>query len=146
MSFDNKIIKEKTEKTVRLLLHNDLFLLKNNTDELTITHRLAMYLQKEFPNWHVDTEYNRDKDQVKKLDEEVVRPDINVHIRNTANNLLVIEVKKSDNLEQVERDRTRLKKFTSPSGKYRYQLGLLVVFYVANDHQKTPSFEYFERD
>jgi low affinity Fe/Cu permease len=146
MSFEKETIKEKVGKTIGLLLKNDLFLLKNNSDELTISHRLAEYLQQEFPDWHVDTEYNRDKDQVKKLDEEIVRPDINVHVRNTDNNLLVIEVKKSNNLEYVDRDRIRLKKFTSPFGKYKYHLGLLVIFFVANDHQKTPSLEYFEKE
>jgi len=145
MSSEKKTVKEKVEKTVRLLLRNDLFLLKNDSDEWTISHKLAEYLQQEFLDWHVDVEYNRDKDQVKTLDGERVRPDIVVHIRNTDSNLLVIEVKKSSNLENVDLDRKRLEKFTSLQGKYRYQVGLSVIFYVGNECQKAPVFEYYEK-
>jgi len=140
-----QLVISKTEKAVRLLLKNDLFLLMNDSDEWAITHKFAEYLQQEFPDWHVDVEYNRDKDQVKTLDEKKVRPDIIVHIRNTDSNLLVIEVKKSNNLENVDLDRKRLEKFTSLQGKYRYQLGLFVMFYVGNEYQKAPVFEYYEK-
>jgi hypothetical protein len=138
-------IEEMLERAVRMVLRNDLFLLVNDSDEWAISHKLAEYLQKEFPDWHVDVEYNRDKDQVKMLDEERVRPDIVIHIRNTDNNLLVIEVKKSNNLEGVESDVKRLKRFTSPEGKYKYQFGLLAVFNVGNEYQKSPILEYYEK-
>jgi len=144
MRTEKKPIKEKIEKAVRLLLRNDLFLLANDSDEWTISHKLAEYIQQGFPDWHVDVEYNRDKDQVKTLDEEKVRPDIIVHIRNTDSNLLVIEVKKFNNPENTNLDRKRLEKFTSLEGKYRYELGLLAIFYVGNDYQKVPIFEYYE--
>jgi len=144
MRSKNKPIKEKIEKAVRLLLRNDLFLLANDSDEWTISHKLAEYIQQGFLDWHVDVEYNRDKDQVKTLDEENVRPDIIVHIRNTDSNLLVIEVKKSNNPENTNLDRKRLEKFTSLTGKYRYELGLLAIFYVGKDYQKAPIFEYYE--
>lgn len=145
MGITKENVKEVIEKGVRFVLKNDLFLLSNDSDEWTISHKFAEYLQQGFPDWHVDVEYNRDKDQVKTLDEERVRPDIIVHIRNTDSNLLIIEVKKSNNLETVKSDRERLKKFTSPQRKYRYQFGLLVIFYVGDEYQKVPLFEYYQK-
>ena len=144
VQFEVHSIKERIYVAIRTLLKNDLFLLRNNSDEWSICHKFAEYLQHQFLDWHVDVEYNRDKDQVKKLDEETVRPDIIVHIRDTDNNLLVIENKKSNNLEWIDRDRERLSKFTSPNGKYRYKFGALVIFCVAEDHQKPPSVEWFQ--
>jgi len=145
MSREVKPIKEKIERAVRLLRRNDLFLLVNDSDEWAISHKLAEYLQKEFLDWHVDVEYNRDKDQIKTLDEEKVRPDIIVHIRNTDSNLLVVEVKKSNNLDYVYLDKERLKKFTSLEGKYKYNIGLLAIFYVANESHKEPIRQYYEK-
>ena len=102
-----KPIKEKIERAIRMLLKNDLFLLMNNLEELTISHKLAEYLQQEFPDWHVDVEYNRNKEQLKRLEEELFRPDIIVHIRNTNNNLLAVEIKKSNNLKTLHVDKDR---------------------------------------
>jgi predicted PhzF superfamily epimerase YddE/YHI9 len=138
-------IKEKIERAIRTLLKNDLFLLINDLDELTISHKLAEYLQQEFPDWHVDVEYNRDKEQLKRLEGELFRPDIIVHIRDTNNNLLAVEVKKSNNLETLHVDKDRLKKLTSSKGKYEYKYGLLVIFYVGDKYQKTPCLEYYQK-
>lgn len=138
-------IKEKIERAIRTLLKNDLFLLINDLDELTISHKLAEYLQQEFPDWHVDVEYNRDKEQLKRLEGELFRPDIIVHIRDTNNNLLAVEVKKSNNLETLHVDKDRLKKLTSSKGKYKYKYGLLVIFYVGDKYQKTPCLEYHQK-
>jgi hypothetical protein len=146
MVITQRNIQEAVEKAVRFLLKNDLFLLSNDSDEWSISHKFAEHLQQEFLDWHVDVEYNRDKDQVKTLDKEKIRPDIIVHIRNTDSNLLVIEVKKSNNLGSVELDRERLKKFTSRQGKHKYQFGLLVTFYVGNEYQKTPVYEYYQKE
>jgi len=140
-----KPIKEKIERAIRTLLKNDLFLLINNLDEWTISHKLAEYLQQEFPDWHVDVEYNRNKEQLKRLEEELFRPDIIVHIRNTNNNLLAVEIKKSNNLETLRVDKDRLKKLTSPKGKYKYKYGLLVIFYVGDKYQKIPCLEYYQK-
>lgn len=140
-----KPIKEKIERAIRALLKNDLFLLINDLDEWAISHKLAEYLQQEFPDWHVDVEYNRDKEQLKRLEGELFRPDIIVHIRDTNNNLLAVEVKKSNNLETLHVDKDRLKKLTSSKGKYEYKYGLLVIFYVGDNYQKTPCLEYYQK-
>lgn len=145
MSLNEPLIKEKIDRAVNVLLKNDLFLLMNNSDEWSISHKLAEYLQQEFPQWHVDLEYNRDKDQAKEMEGKIVRPDIIVHLRNTDNNLLIVEIKKSNNLGDLEDDKERLEKFTSPEGRYRYKLGLLIVFYVGADFQKAPTIEFYKK-
>ena len=145
MQLDVSFIRESIETATRTLLKNDLFLLANNSDEWSISHKFAEYLQHQFQDWHVDVEYNRDKDQVKELDEENVRPDIIVHIRDTSNNLLVVEIKKSNNLEWLDRDRRRLCKFTSLTGRYKYRFGALIVFHVAGEYQKLPVMELYQK-
>jgi hypothetical protein len=89
------------------LLRRDAHLLKVDANERSITHRLAMYLQQELPDLHVDCEYNRDGADPKRLgyfhlerpdtadtDAHTVFPDIIAHIRDTDQNYLVIEAKK----------------------------------------------------
>lgn len=144
MRFKASEIEERMGIATRTLLKKDLFLLRNDSDEWSVSHKLAEYLQKRFPDWHVDVEYNRDKNQVKELNNENVRPDIIVHIRDTDNNLLVIEVKKSNNLKLIDDDRKRLLKFTSHEGKYKYLFGVLVIFHVAEEYQKPPIIELFQ--
>lgn len=139
------------------LKKNDFILLENDVSERAITHKLAEYLQKRFPEYHVDCEYNRDfergkykpkylklledeMDQRKKLfdekDEELqelsIYPDIIVHIRGTnKDNLLVVEVKKH-NRSGKEFDFSKLKSFTSSSNdnNYKYEFGLFVRIFV----------------
>ena len=78
----------------------DRYLLEVDANEPCITHRLGMYLQEAFCTWHVDCEYNKDKDgrDFKRIphrdgNRKRVFPDIIVHRRGCENNLLVIEVK-----------------------------------------------------
>ena len=59
LSFDD--VKEKTKKCIRLLLKNNFFLIKVKAHERSIAHKLAEHLQIEFPDWHVDCKYNRNK-------------------------------------------------------------------------------------
>jgi len=117
-------IKKKVEFCLRQLFKNDYHLLEIKAHERSIAHKLAEYLQQQFPDWHVDCEYNRHYIEIKKLDEGKVYPDIIVHLRNTSFNLLVIEIKCSD--ENYEEDIEKLKKFTEHNGKFNYQLGLFL--------------------
>ncbi len=82
-----------------------------------------MYLQHQFPKWHVDCEYNRDKFDAKRLvDSEdnphgeiancrTVFPDLVVHKRGTKRNHLVIEVKKSTSRIPHDEDLRKLRGF-----------------------------------
>ncbi|GJL61207.1 MAG: hypothetical protein NPIRA03_40640 [Nitrospirales bacterium] len=106
------------------LYDRDAEILRNDVNERTITHKLAEYLEPEFPGWNVDCEYNRNHDQTKKLqslrgdvapiddtDGISVFPDIIVHKRITDENLLVIEVKKSTSRKSPDFDKQKLLAF-----------------------------------
>jgi|YNPMSStandDraft_1061717.scaffolds.fasta_scaffold15950_3 hypothetical protein len=117
-------IKKKVEFCIRQLLGNDRDLLEIEVNERSIAHKLAEYLQQQFPKWHVDCEYNRHGIEIKKLGEARVYPDIIVHLRNTPFNLLVIELKCSN--KNYEGDIEKLKEFTDKNGEFKYKLGLLL--------------------
>jgi hypothetical protein len=106
------------------LYDRDAEILRNDVNERTITHKLAEYLEPEFPGWNVDCEYNRNHDKTKKLqslrgdvapiddtDGISVFPDIIVHKRITDENLLVIEVKKSTSRRSSDFDKQKLLAF-----------------------------------
>jgi hypothetical protein len=108
-----------------------------------MTHKYAMYVEPEFPDYDVDCEYNRKGSLPKKLhiqgaetskldddDATTVFPDIIVHHRGEPLNLLVIEAKKRDG--DNTRDRDKLHAFLS-EGDYRYQFGVLLRFVTGND-------------
>lgn len=118
------------------LLSDDIFILAANANERSISHRLAMYLEDEFPEWNVDCEYNRDGYDQKRLDLRpqtmssddtegtTVYPDIIVHKRGTNDNLLVIEIKKTSGGAGDE-DREKLRAF---KGQLGYGFALFVRF------------------
>lgn len=105
------------------LLRADEELLCNDVNERSISHRLASYLEPYFPGWNVDCEYNRNHDNPKRLDIKrrdtssddtqatTVFPDIIVHKRNTDENLLVIEIKKTSSRENDDYDLGKLNAF-----------------------------------
>ncbi|WGI17950.1 hypothetical protein [Methanonatronarchaeum sp. AMET-Sl] len=120
---------QKIGNALQNLFKNDEFLLKEDANERTITHKLASHLQKEFQKYTVDVEYNRMKNRendertTKKIERikqqtekqedcwgkikpedtnaKTIYPDIIVHQRNTNNNLIAIEIKKSNNSDKI---------------------------------------------
>lgn len=110
------------------LLLRDGYLLLVGASERAITHRLARYLEDQFPEWDVDAEYNRDGADIKRdVEGTPVLPDIIVHRRGSNDNLLVIEVKKSIAAARaLEDDYDKLREFISPQG-LGYRWGLHVV-------------------
>lgn len=143
MVSDSSIIVEKVNRAVRMVLRNDLFLLRIKAHELAIAHKLAEYLQHEFPNFHVDFDYNRREEQTKTLNDADVRPDIIVHIRDTKINLLIIEIKKSDDPPSEKNEAIkRVNDFIIDKG-YEYTFGLVIVFCVGEDYQKEPILEWY---
>ncbi|WP_139492165.1 hypothetical protein [Brevibacillus dissolubilis] len=99
----HETVNQKVLFALKKLLSRDIYLLINDSSERSIAHRLAVYLEEQFPDWCVDCEYNRNGLDKKILDElkthtgrkgRTVLPDIVIHHRGTKNNLLVIEIKK----------------------------------------------------
>jgi len=122
-------IESKIKSALTSLIECDGYLLKQDANERSISHRLAVYLEPLFFDWNVDCEYNRNLDDIKKLnlpikevstadlDAKTVYPDIIVHKRGSENNLLVIEIKKSSNKDnQGIFDRKKLEAFRSQLG------------------------------
>ena len=138
-------IKTRVIAAICALYRHDRELLEINTNERSITHKLAEYLQREFPSWHVDCEYNRLGRDTKKLavnvgkpsphdtEAKTVFPDIIVHRRKTDNNLLIMEVKKAGNQDKTW-DIEKLKLFTQVP-EYQYQYGLFLEL-EQNGHSK----------
>src|SRR6202166_4884439 len=86
----------------------ETFLLEKDLGERTLTHRLAVHLEKQFPGWEVDCDYSRLGERTLRLphgtiistDDHLgksVYPDIVVHQREIPNNLLAVEVRKATN-------------------------------------------------
>jgi hypothetical protein len=103
-------------------LRTDVDLLLRDVHERTITGRLADHLRGQLPEWNVDCEYNRDGHHVKRANGRIVVPDIIVHRRGTRDNLLVIEVKKSNTAEPDDEDLGKLAEFKTCHLGYRNAL------------------------
>jgi hypothetical protein len=115
------------------LLAGDAHLLEADANERSISHRFAMYLQGGLPGWHVDCEYNRDGEVPKRVrllgpspsaadtDATTVFPDVIAHRRNTKDNYLVVEIKKSTSSVSEELDYMKLRGYKEDLG-YRFAL------------------------
>lgn len=157
MAFKIENISCKVISSLNKLFVVDRFLLKHNLNERTITHQLAIFLQEEFQDWNVDCEYNRiwrggkiskkamnlDDIEVDSDDTEgsTVFPDIIIHHREDLHddkredNLLCIEIKKSKNRLNLDKDVKKLKKFTSLD-EFNYQFGLNLILPTGNDYEQ----------
>jgi len=116
---------------------HEAFLLERDLGERTLTHRLAVYIEKQFPGWEGDCDYNRLGERTMRLphgtivstDDHLgksVYPDIIVHQREIPNNLLAIEVRKASNHQPIEHDQHKLKALTDPHLWFAYAVGTLV--------------------
>lgn len=127
-------VHKKVDQAIAQLLEKDTYLLEIDANERAISHRLGLYLQLLFEDWHVDCEYNRNLDNPKRLktykkffyenqrvwniaetDPITVFPDIIIHERCTRNNLLIVEIKKTTSRIGSEFDYFKLREF-----KYQY--------------------------
>ena len=142
-------------RAIQMLLRHDSFLLDEDVNERSVTHKLAEYLQREFGGWHVDCEYNRVGNNsnsskiLKGLAEnlyklgfrkeaptndpkqDTVFPDIIVHRRgDETGNLLVLEVKKSDTSNASQsKDKIKLKLYVE---RLQYRFAAFLLLQTAN--------------
>ena len=121
---------EKTKDAISKTIKDNPELLEVDCHEVAITGKIMCGLTRLFRSWDVDMEYNRLENSIKRRNSgSLVRPDIIVHKRKKsgrANNLLIIEVKKSANANEKYADIEILKEMTSPDGEYAYQFGVFV--------------------
>ena len=105
--------------------------------ERTLTHRLAVHLEKQFPGWEVDCDYNRlgerklrlPKGSIVSTDDEIgksIFPDIVVHQREIPNNLLAVEVRKASNHQPPDHDQHKLRGLTDPHLWFAYRIGVFL--------------------
>jgi hypothetical protein len=123
-------IRKRLLVALREVEQKDTLLLANNLSERCIASRLAMYLQKVFPEYSVDVEYNRKGELPKTLElppecanyrnndgEPLVIPDVIVHQRGPEGpNILVLELKKTTNRDSRECDHRRIQAFRRQLG------------------------------
>ena len=129
MSEDFAAVKRKVNRALRDFVRNEYSLLERDLYEVTVSSKLASYLQRLFPNHKVDAEYNKHGASDKLLKDRVVRPDIVVHRRGHDDmNLVVVEMKKKD--RPTTDDIEKLIDFTDPHGTdgYCYDFGLFLAF------------------
>ena len=140
-------IKEKVIIALQCFYSNDAYLIEYQVAERALTHKLAEYLQKLFPDYNVDCEYNKvGNGDPKRIDllmaaqqdcpqdcnkcaanKCVVFPDIIVHKRGRDENILVIEAKTAWSGQAQVNDYKKLQALID-SGEYHYQLGVAFRF------------------
>lgn len=120
-------IKKKVLDSINELYFKDYYIIDNDVNERSITHKLAIYLQNQFTDYDIDCEYNRNMKSPKEIvfietsKKGKVFPDIIVHKRGEdSNNLIVFEIKKCKNdnandkyLETKKHDIEKLKGYVN---------------------------------
>ncbi|ADG07412.1 hypothetical protein [Kyrpidia tusciae] len=127
---DFYVVRKRVEKSLNMLIRNDIYLFEIDVHERTIAHRLAVYLEKEFSSWNIDCEYNRNGYNPKLINlgsrgERRAYPDIIIHHRGTSSNLLAIEMKKLPTQVDPETDKDKLKQYIRHLD-YKFGLFLLL--------------------
>ena len=114
------------------------FLFEKDVGERAVTHRFAVHLEKQFPGWAVDCNYDRLGERTLLLphgsiistDDHLgksIYPDVVVHQREIPNNLLAIEIRKATNHTSLEHDQHKLRALTDPHIWFAYAVGVLLV-------------------
>ncbi len=129
---------------------HDMALLHVKVQEETLAHRVAVYIERHLQGWHVDCEYNRNLRRAKMRADgnSRMRPDIIAHIRNSPENLLVVEIKKATHSKRNKTEaEERVREFT---GKWtthpRYCHGAILIFPVRESDPKQVTCSWFYRN
>ena len=116
----------------------EAFLFARDLGERTLTHRLAVHIERQFRGWDIDCDYDRLGERTLRLphgtivstDDHLAKsvyPDIVVHQRDIPNNLLAVEVRKAGNHQPPEHDRHKLSALTDPHLWFAYWIGVWLV-------------------
>jgi hypothetical protein len=122
------------------------FLFEKDIGERAVTHRFAVYLERQFPGWAVDCNYDRLGERTLHLphgtiistDDHLgksIYPDVVVHQREIPNNLLAVEIRNATNHTPLEHDQHKLRALTDPHDWFAYWIGVLLV--LARQHVAT---------
>jgi hypothetical protein len=113
------------------------FLFEQDLGERALAHRLAVQVERHFPDFDVDCEFDRlgertlnlPRGSIVSTDDHLgksIYPDVVVHQRRVPNNLLAIEVRKASNHQPLEHDRQKLRALTDAHVWFAYWIGVLV--------------------
>jgi hypothetical protein len=116
---------------------HETFILERDLGERTLTHRLAVLVERQFAGWEVDCDYDRLGERTMRLPHGTVSstddhlgksiyPDIVVHRRAIPDNLMAIEVRKASNHQPLEHDQHKLKALTDPHLWFAFSIGVFV--------------------
>jgi hypothetical protein len=116
---------------------HEAFLLEKDLGERALTHRFAVHLEKQYPGWQIDCDYNRLGERTLRLPRgtivstddalgKTIFPDVVVHQRAIPNNLLAVEIRKASNHQSLEHDQQKLKAMTDPHVWFAYWIGVLL--------------------
>jgi hypothetical protein len=128
---------DKVAAALKEFYAREAFLFAHDLGERTLTHRLAVHLERQFAGFEVDCNYDRLGERTLRLprgtilstDDHLgksIYPDIVVHQREIPNNLLAIEVRKANNHQPIEHDEQKLHALTDPNLWFAYWIGVLV--------------------
>jgi hypothetical protein len=129
---------DKVIGAIREFYAREQFLFEKDLGERTLTHRMAVHIERQFDGWEVDCDYNRLGERLLKLPHgtiistddglgKSIFPDIAVHRRAVPENLLAVEVRKEINHQPVEHDHHKLRGLTDPHLWFAYRLGVLLI-------------------
>jgi hypothetical protein len=128
---------DKVAAALKEFYAREAFLFAHDLGERTLTHRLAVHLERQFAGFEVDCNYDRLGERTLRLprgtivstDDHLgksIYPDIVVHQREIPNNLLAIEVRKANNHQPIEHDEQKLHALTDPNLWFAYWMGVLL--------------------
>jgi hypothetical protein len=173
IDYDVDTIKRFISSALEKLEVREKNIILNDINERTIAHRLAVYLGEYFKEYDIDVEYNRNIEKGKHepkyvhiikdcfreayqkakesgddiqvfMEQVTTYPDIIVHERgNNKHNILVIEIKKSNNKSDWEIDKRKLEGFTRKDDGYAYKIGLHLIIKIS-EPWSTPECEWYE--
>ena len=128
---------DKVVTALKELYAREALLFEQDLGERTLTHRLAVHVERQFPDFEVDCDFDRlgprtlnlPRGSIVSTDDHLgksIYPDIVVHQREIPNNLLAIEVRKASNHQPIEHDHQKLRALTDPHLWFAYWIGLLL--------------------
>ena len=153
---EKDIVKELLLEALMHTFTHDKSLLNNDSNERSLTHRFAVYIENLLPryfpdkkDYSVDCEYNRDGSIPKKMMRNIetmnnndthahtVFPDIIVHKRGviSESNFLVIEAKKTSTVTKTNHTED-IEKLKIYKEKYKYDYCYIVIFPIKKDPKK----------
>jgi hypothetical protein len=128
---------DKVVAALKRFYAREAFLFERDLGERALTHRLAVQLERQFPEFDVDCDFDRLGQRTMNLphgsivstDDHLgksIYPDIVVHQRGVPNNHLALEVRKASNHQPLEHDRQKLRAMTDQHLWFAYWIGVLL--------------------